>query len=75
MRADGFGMEAEGTAKVLARGIRPFEVPITYTARSREEGKKLTWKDGVEALWILGRERSRGRRVTAPRPVRPAPAG
>jgi glycosyltransferase involved in cell wall biosynthesis len=57
--ANGFGMEAEITGKLLARGIRPFEVPITYRARSREEGKKLTWRDGVEALWILTRERSR----------------
>ena len=68
VRAEGFGMEAEVTAKILARGVRPFEVPITYRARSREEGKKLTWHDGVEALWILGRERSRGRRLTAARP-------
>ena len=49
----GFGMEAEITAKLLKRGIRPFEVPITYRARTRDEGKKITWKDGVEALWIL----------------------
>ncbi len=69
VQADGFGMEAEVTAKVLARGIRPFEVPITYQARSREEGKKLTWKDGVEALWILSRERARGKRLTARRPL------
>jgi hypothetical protein len=34
-------------------------VPISYRARNREEGKKITWKDGVEALWILGRERAR----------------
>jgi hypothetical protein len=32
-------------------------VPISYVARSREEGKKLTWKDGVEALWILAATR------------------
>ncbi|MCW2606755.1 MAG: glycosyl transferase [Frankiales bacterium] len=70
IQSQGFGMEAEVTAKVLARGIRPFEVPITYQARSREEGKKLTWKDGVEALWILTRERSRGKRLTARRPGR-----
>nr|WP_131746475.1 glycosyltransferase family 2 protein [Frankia sp. Cppng1_Ct_nod] len=57
----GFGMEAEVTAKLLARGIRPFEVPISYRARTRAEGKKLTWKDGVEALWILGSIRARGR--------------
>lgn len=53
----GFGMEAEITGKVLRRGIRPYEVPISYKARSREAGKKLTWRDGVEALWILTRER------------------
>ncbi|MDQ7911460.1 glycosyltransferase family 2 protein [Phytohabitans sp. ZYX-F-186] len=55
----GFGMEAEVTGKLLRRRIRPFEVPISYTARGREEGKKITWRDGVEALFILGRERAR----------------
>jgi hypothetical protein len=52
-------MEAQLTARLLARGIRPFEVPIHYKARSREDGKKLTWKDGVEALAILSQERFR----------------
>ena len=61
IRSAGFGMEAEVTGKLLGRGIRPFEVPISYKARTREEGKKLTWKDGVEALWILLRERYRTR--------------
>jgi dolichol-phosphate hexosyltransferase len=61
VRSDGFGMEAEITAKLLARGHRPFEVPVTYRARSRAEGKKIGWKDGVEALWILGRTRLRER--------------
>ena len=55
--SSGFGMEAEITGKLLARGIRPFEVPITYKARSREAGKKITWRDGVEAVWILARVR------------------
>ncbi|HEX6075513.1 MAG TPA: glycosyltransferase family 2 protein [Micromonosporaceae bacterium] len=63
IRSAGFGMEAEVTAKLLARGVRPFEVPISYRARTREEGKKITWRDGVEALWILTRERVRGRRT------------
>jgi glycosyltransferase involved in cell wall biosynthesis len=53
----GFGMEAEVTGKLLRRGVRPYEVPISYAARTREAGKKLTWRDGVEALWILLRER------------------
>jgi dolichol-phosphate hexosyltransferase len=65
VQSAGFGMEAEITGKLLARGVRPFEVPINYRARGREEGKKLTWRDGVEALWILSRIRfaSRSRRV------------
>jgi dolichol-phosphate hexosyltransferase len=57
IRETGFGMEAEVTGKLLRRGVRPFEVPITYRARSREAGKKLTWRDGVRAVWILFRER------------------
>ncbi len=66
----GFGMEAEITGKLLRRGTRPFEVPITYRARSRAAGKKLTWRDGVEALWILIRERTRPRdRLQPPTPT------
>jgi dolichol-phosphate hexosyltransferase len=61
IRSRGFGMEAEVTAKLLHRKIRPYEVPISYRARSRDEGKKITWRDGVEAIWILGRERTRRR--------------
>ena len=59
VRSDGFGMEAEVTGKLLRRGVRPYEVPINYRARSREAGKKLTWRDGVAAVWILLRERVR----------------
>jgi dolichol-phosphate hexosyltransferase len=61
VRSAGFGMEAEVTGKLLRLGYRPFEVPISYRARSRAEGKKLTWRDGVEALWILSRIRLFGR--------------
>ena len=57
VRETGFGMEAEVTGKLLRRGIRPYEVPISYKARSREAGKKLTWRDGAEAMWILLKER------------------
>ena len=59
IRSRGFGMEAEVTGKLLRNRYRPYEVPISYHARSREEGKKITWQDGVEALWILVRERLR----------------
>ncbi len=65
VKSKGFGMEAEVTGKLLRRGIRPFEVPISYSARTREEGKKITWVDGVEALLILLRERFRRRPKTA----------
>jgi glycosyltransferase involved in cell wall biosynthesis len=59
IRSAGFGMEAELTSKILRAGIRPYEVPISYKARGREEGKKLTWRDGVYALGIISRERLR----------------
>jgi glycosyltransferase involved in cell wall biosynthesis len=59
VKSRGFGMEAEVTGKLLRNRYRPYEVPISYHARSREEGKKITWRDGVEALWILMRERIR----------------
>ncbi|MBO0730904.1 MAG: glycosyltransferase, partial [Acidimicrobiaceae bacterium] len=57
IRQEGFGMEAEITAKLLRRGIRPYEVSISYNSRPREAGKKLTARDGFEALAILLRER------------------
>jgi glycosyltransferase involved in cell wall biosynthesis len=60
-RSSGFGIEAEVTGGFLRRGERIYEVPISYKARSREEGKKITWVDGVEALWILLRVRLLGR--------------
>jgi glycosyltransferase involved in cell wall biosynthesis len=57
LRSDGFELEPEITAKLLRRGHRIYEVPISYAARSREEGKKLTWMDGVKAIWTLARLR------------------
>jgi len=59
IRAKGFGMDPMVTGRLLRRGVRPYEVPISYRARTREEGKKITWQDGVHALWILARERVR----------------
>jgi len=59
IKSKGFGMEAEVTGKLLRRRMRPYEVPISYHARTREEGKKITAMDGVEALLILMRERIR----------------
>ena len=63
VKSRGFGMEAEVTGKLLRRRIRPYEVAISYRARTRDEGKKITWRDGVEALWIITRERLRRARA------------
>lgn len=51
--AKGFDFEPEFTAKVLKNGYRIYEVPISYFGRTFSEGKKLTWRDGVIALWTL----------------------
>ncbi len=48
-----FEFEAEITAKVLKRGHRIFEVPISYYGREYTEGKKITWREGPKAVWTL----------------------
>jgi glycosyltransferase involved in cell wall biosynthesis len=54
LRAHGFEFEPEVTAKVLKRGHRIYEVPISYTGREFEEGKKISpWRDGFKAVWTL----------------------
>jgi glycosyltransferase involved in cell wall biosynthesis len=57
LRESGFGLDTEIAASLLRLGIRPFEVPVSYFSRSRAEGKKITWRDGVACLQILGRVR------------------
>ena len=51
--SNGFGIEPELTAKIFKRGYRVYEVPITYSGRGYDEGKKITWRAGFEALWVL----------------------
>jgi glycosyltransferase involved in cell wall biosynthesis len=53
LRSERFGIEPELTAKIFKRGFRVYEVPITYDGRGYEEGKKITWKDGIVAVWTL----------------------
>ncbi len=55
LRESGFAIEAEITARLLRRGTRIFEVPVSYRARGREEGKKLTAADGFRVLRTLAR--------------------
>ena len=54
LRANRFDFEPEITAKILKRGYRVFEVPISYNGRDADEGKKISaWRDGLPALWDL----------------------
>ena len=55
VESDRFGFEPEITAKVARLGCRIYEVPISYSGRTYEEGKKITWKDGATALWWIVR--------------------
>ncbi len=55
--SDRFGIEPEITAKVARNRLRIYEVPISYNGRTYEEGKKIGWKDGVAALWLIVRFR------------------
>jgi glycosyltransferase involved in cell wall biosynthesis len=53
LKSDSFGIEPELTAKIFKRGYRVYEVPSTYDGRTYDEGKKITWRDGFVALWVL----------------------
>ncbi len=53
LKSDGWGIDPEITAKVLKRGVRIFEVPISYYGREYYEGKKISWLDGFVVLWTL----------------------
>ncbi|MFC1627004.1 glycosyltransferase family 2 protein [Patescibacteria group bacterium] len=53
LRQNRFGFEPEVTAKLLKKGYRIYEIPISYTGREFHEGKKITWKDGFKALFLL----------------------
>ncbi|MFQ5670201.1 MAG: glycosyltransferase [Acidobacteriota bacterium] len=54
LKARGFGCEPEITARVFRRGLRVYEIPISYDGRTYVEGKKITWRDGFKAIyWLL----------------------
>ncbi len=57
LRSNRFGFEPEVTAKVAKGKWRVYEVPISYAGRTYEEGKKITWRDGIVALWCVIRYR------------------
>jgi len=53
IRSNRFGFEPEITAKIAKKGLRVYEVPISYYGRSYQEGKKITWKDGLKAIFTI----------------------
>jgi len=69
IECDRFGFEPEITAKVARLRCRIFEQPISYNGRDYDQGKKITWRDGVAALYHIARFSIRGRRVRSAPPV------
>ncbi len=53
LRSNTFDIELEITSKIAKRRLRVYEIPISYFARTYEEGKKITWRDGVRALYVI----------------------
>jgi glycosyltransferase involved in cell wall biosynthesis len=60
LRQNDFSIEPEITAKVCMRRLRIYQLPISYYGRTYDEGKKITWRDGFKAVWVLFRIRIRG---------------
>lgn len=57
LKSNRFGFEPEFTAKVAKKNFRIYEVPISYSGRTYSEGKKITWKDGIVAIFAILRFR------------------
>lgn len=53
LRSQRFGIEPELTAKIAKRGVSVYEVPISYHGRCYREGKKITWRDGIAAIFTI----------------------
>ena len=59
LRELGFGLDTEITCEMLRHGFRPYEIPVSYVGRSREEGKKIKLSDAVECILVLMKVRLR----------------
>jgi glycosyltransferase involved in cell wall biosynthesis len=57
LRENGFGIEPEITGRICKQHLRIYELPVSYYGRTYEEGKKITWRDGFRAIWVLVRVR------------------
>jgi glycosyltransferase involved in cell wall biosynthesis len=61
LREHGFGLDTEITVEMLRRGFRPFEVPVSYVGRSKDEGKKIRLSDAGRCYWVMARSALRHR--------------
>ncbi len=61
MTETGFGLDTEITGEMLRRGFRPYEIPVGYVGRSKEEGKKIKARDALACFWVMFKVRLRGR--------------
>jgi glycosyltransferase involved in cell wall biosynthesis len=57
LKSERFGIEPEITARLARGGYRLYEVPVSYSGRTYAQGKKITWRDGIAALWWIVRYR------------------
>ena len=57
LRESDFAIEPEITGRVCKQKLRIYELPISYYGRTYAEGKKITWRDGFKAIWVLVRVR------------------
>ena len=62
LKENRFGFEPEVTAKIAAKGYRIYEVGISYSGRTYEEGKKINWRDGFRAVYAIGKYSLEARR-------------
>jgi hypothetical protein len=53
LKSNRFGFEPEFTMKIAKKGFRVYEVPISYSGRTYEEGKKIGWRDGLAAVFVI----------------------
>ena len=72
LESNRFGIEPEIAAKVARNRLRTYEVPISYNGRAYGEGKKITWRDGIAALWFIVRYRFSNCRCDSGKVVRDA---
>ena len=63
LREDRFGFEPEVTAKIASSGYRIYEVGVSYSGRTYAEGKKIGWKDGLRAVYVIGKYSRAAQRI------------